>query len=287
MMTNPALCIAQITDPHIRAENRLAYNRVDTTAGLRRTVAEVLSLPQAPNAVVMTGDLVDFGQPAEYARLREVIAPLPMPVYLLPGNHDDRDALRAAFPDHAYLGGGVPVDDGGSFAIQYRVAIGPLQLIALDTVVPRESHGALCSRRLDWLTAQLDECVGQPVVIAMHHPPFTTFISHMDAIGLLSGSDTLAAIVARFPNVERVICGHLHRAIETRFGGTIAATSPAPSHQVTLDLTADAASTFTMEPPAFRIYAWAPGKGVVSHLMPVGRFDGPHPFHEASGKLID
>lgn len=286
-MIDPALRIAQITDPHIREEGRLAYNRVDTAAGLRRTVAAVLALPQAPDAVVMTGDLVDFGRPAEYARLRELIAPLPMPVYLLPGNHDEREALRASFPDHAYLGRGVPVDDGGGAAIQYRVAIGPLQLITLDTVVPRESHGALCDRRLAWLASELEACAGQPVVIAMHHPPFTTFIGHMDAIGLRAGGDALAAIVARHPNVERVICGHLHRAIETRFGGTIASTSPAPSHQVTLDLADDAASTFTIEPPAFRIHAWAPGTGVVSHLAPVGRFDGPHPFHEADGQLID
>jgi len=56
---------------------------------------------------------------------------------------------------------------------------------------------------------------------------------------------------------------------------------------VTLDLDPDAASTFTMEPPAFRVLAWTPVTGVVTHLAAAGRFDGPYPFHEADGALID
>src|SRR3989344_2288508 len=47
----------------------------------------------------------------------------------------------------------------------------------------------------------------RPVVIAMHHPPFRTLIGHMDDIGLREGADALEAIVARHPQVERVICG--------------------------------------------------------------------------------
>ena len=70
----------------------------------------------------------------------------------------------------------------------------------------------------------------------MHHPPFTTLIGHMDKIGLMSGIERLSAIVSRHPNVERIICGHLHRAIDVRFAGTIASTCPGPAHQVTLDL---------------------------------------------------
>lgn len=286
-MPTPTLRIAQITDPHIREAGRLAYNRVDTTAGLQRTIAAVLALPQQPDAVVMTGDLVDFGRPAEYARLRSLIAPLPMPVYLLPGNHDDRGELRRAFADQPWMTPGVALAEGGAAAVQYHVKIGPIHLITLDTVVPRQSHGALCDARLDWLDNELETCRGEPVIVAMHHPPFTTYIGHMDKIGLLEGIDGLAAIIGRHPNVERVICGHLHRAIDVRFAGTIASTSPAPSHQVTLDLKDDAASTFTLETPGFRILAWSEDTGIVTHLAQVGDFDGPYPFHEADGALID
>ncbi|KAG1318835.1 hypothetical protein G6F63_015032 [Rhizopus arrhizus] len=70
----------------------------------------------------------------------------------------------------------------------------------------------------------------------MHHPPFLTGIEHMDAIGLLSGAPELERIVSRFPHVERVLCGHLHRTIFQRFGGTIASTCPGTAHQLALEL---------------------------------------------------
>ena len=103
------------------------------------------------------------------------------------------------------------------------------------------SAGSLCTQRLAWLEAELERQSHRPVVIAMHHPPFQTLIGHMDKIGLLEGAQALEAIVARHPNVERVICGHLHRSIQVRFGGTIASTVPAPAHQVSLDLSPQAA----------------------------------------------
>ena len=70
---------------------------------LERAVAHVNALDPRPDVVLATGDLVDGGKPEEYARLRRLLAPLAMPVYLIPGNHDARDALRAVFADHAYL----------------------------------------------------------------------------------------------------------------------------------------------------------------------------------------
>src|SRR4051794_15496781 len=102
-MTKPFI-VAQVSDLHIKAGGKLSYKVVDTAGMLRACIAHMLTLPQRPDAVVFTGDLVDFGRPDEYAVLRELLRPLgEMPVYLNPGNHDDRAALRAAFPDHAYL----------------------------------------------------------------------------------------------------------------------------------------------------------------------------------------
>lgn len=273
--------LLQLSDLHIREPGRLAYGRIDTAPYLRQAVDSIARLPQRPDALVITGDLTDFGRAAEYDHLRALLAPLaPLPIYLMPGNHDDRDQLRASFPDHAhYLG-------HGGF-VQYSVPVGGLQLVALDTVVPHASEGGLCAERLDWLAAELERQRHRPVVIAMHHPPFRTLIGHMDEIGLLEGADALEAIVARHPNVERVVCGHLHRSIQVRFGGSIAATVPSPAHQVCLDLAPDAASAWTLEPPGFALHALPAGGRLVSHLAASGRYDGPYPFHEEGGQLID
>lgn len=274
--------LVQLTDLHIREPGRLAYRRVDTSRYFRAVVDSVLALKQRPHAAVISGDLTDFGRPAEYASLREQIAPLEaagMPVYLMPGNHDSRDEMRRSFPGHAYLGDGPWV--------QFAVDVGPMRLLALDTVVPGRSEGALDAERLAWLEAQLDESEGRPVVIAMHHPPFQTLIGHMDKMGLKAGGPELEAIVSKHPNVERVICGHLHRAIDVRFGGTIASTAPGPAHQVCLDLDPDAESAWTLEPPSFRVHAWDPReRRLVTHLAASGAFEGPYPFFE-KGVLID
>jgi Icc protein len=271
--------LAQLTDLHIREPGRLAYGRLDTAPYLRAAVQAVTQLLQAPHAMALTGDLTDFGRAAEYDHLASLLAPLTMPLYLLPGNHDDRDQLRRSFADHGYLG----QDD----FLQYTVALsGGLRLVALDTVEPGDSAGRLCPRRLQWLESTLRQHAGEPIVIAMHHPPFETLIGHMDRIGLLQGADELAEILARHPNVERVICGHLHRSIVTRFGGTIASTAPSPAHQVSLDLAPDAASTWTLEPPGFHLHAWTGPGRLLTHVAAIGTFEGPHPFHDG-GKLID
>ncbi|WP_313295212.1 phosphodiesterase [Diaphorobacter sp.] len=271
--------LVQLSDPHIREPGKLAYGRIQTAPYLAQAVDSIGRLPQRPDAIVITGDLTDFGRAAEYEHLQSLLAPLgDMPLYLLPGNHDERQQLRASFPSHSYLG-----TDG---FVQYSVPIGGLQLVTLDTVTPGASEGNLCQQRLDWLEAELDRQRHKPVVIAMHHPPFQTLIGHMDRIGLLTGAKELEAIVARYPNVERVICGHLHRSIQVRFGGTIAATIPSPAHQVCLDLAPDAASAWTLEPPGYALHALPQGGRLVSHMAASGTFEGPFPFHEG-GKLID
>jgi 3',5'-cyclic AMP phosphodiesterase CpdA len=272
--------LAQLTDLHIREPGRLAYGRLDTAPFLRAAVQAIGALPQLPNAVVLTGDLTDFGRAAEYEHLAEMLAPLSMPLYLLPGNHDEREQLRRSFTDHAYLG-----DDE---FVQYTVSLGGhgLRLMALDTVEPGAPHGRLCTKRLQWLTDELARHRGEPVVIAMHHPPFESLIGHMDRIGLLEGADALAEILAQHPTVERVICGHLHRTIYSRVAGAVASTAPSPAHQVCLDLSPDAASTWILEPPGFHLHAWSGPGRMVTHVASVGQFDGPHPFHDG-GKLID
>lgn len=275
------MILGQISDLHIKTDGKKSYRVVDTAESLRRCVAQVNGLRQKPDAVVITGDLVDFGKPSEYDFLRKLLAPLSMPYYLLPGNHDERQALRAAFPDHAYL------QQGGD-RIEYVIDDHPLRIVALDTVIPRSSSGALAPASLHWLDDVLAAQPDKPTVVAMHHPPFATGIGHMDDIGLAqSDVQALEAVVRKHPQVERVLCGHLHRSIQRRFGGTLASTCPGVSHQVLLDLDPRAASCFVMEPAGFQLHWWDEvGRGLVSHTAFIGEFEGPYPFYDGDG-LID
>jgi len=260
--------LAQISDLHVTEPGQLLCGRVDTAGYVRRCVARLGALATVPDAVVITGDLVDRGTIREYETLRELLAPLTMPVYLLLGNHDDRAAFRAVFGAAPYPGA------AGDF-LQYGFDVGELRVLALDTLEPGKSGGTLCATRRAWLTRELDQARGRPVVIAMHHPPFATGIPFMDRCGLdRRDAAELAVIVAHHPNVERVICGHLHRSIHARFAGTIAATSPSPAHQLALGFTPDAVVGFAMEPPAFVQHVWIDAM-LVSHHTQLEPFEGP------------
>lgn len=271
------MLLCQISDLHIKANGRLAYGVVDTVGMLERCVQRIQALPQQPDVVIATGDLVDLGTAAEYGLLRELLSPLSQPVYLLPGNHDERQALRASFPDHRYLTQCEPF-------IQWSVDDYPVRLVGIDTVLPGSGSGKLCSQRLSWLDQTLSAAPKQPTVIAMHHPPFVTGIGHMDRLGL-DGIAGLSEVVGRHPHVERVIAGHLHRSITVRFAGTVVSVSPSPAHQVALDLSPDAADQFVMEPPAFQLHWWN-GSQLVTHTAFVDSAQGPYPFRE-NGQLID
>ena len=190
------MIIAQVTDTHIRIPGKLAYRRVDTAKYLAEAVAHLNGLAPLPDVVVMTGDLVDFAKPEEYAHLAALIAPFRAPVYLLPGNHDGRDEMRQAFPAHRYL----PREG----FLQYTIEDWPVRLVAVDTLIPGEGGGEVCAARLVWLEKTLAAEPRRPTVVMMHHPPFRTGIGFMDGHGL-KNREGYAAVSARHPQVERVI----------------------------------------------------------------------------------
>ncbi|SAK66281.1 phosphodiesterase [Caballeronia fortuita] len=266
------MLLAQISDLHVTAPGTLAYGRVDTAAYLARAIGVLNALVPRPDAVLVTGDLVDAGGIDEYRHLRTLLDTLAMPWRVIAGNHDDRANLRTVFGDRPELAG----HDG---FLQYAFDTGDVRVIALDTLDPGFGAGRLCATRLDWLEAQLAASRDRPVMIAMHHPPIACGIGFMDDIRLAPGdSRALDALVRAHPNVERIVCGHVHRAISARFGGTIVWCAPSTAHQVALQLNPGGPEAFVMEPPAFGLHLWRAGLGLVTHCMSVEQGGGPQPF---------
>src|SRR5436309_3308255 len=268
------MIVAQLSDPHIVEPGKsprtpAGFGPVDTAGFLSRAVDAINRLDPLPDIAVITGDLVDRGEPAEYEHLRRLIAPLRMPVFVIPGNHDARDPLRAVFGADGYLGA-----DG---FIQYAVEEYPLRLVALDTLVAGKHHGELCSERRAWLGRTLAAAPDRPTVVMMHHPPFATGIEHMDK-SALDNPDALAEVVARHPQIERILCGHLHRVIDRRFAGTIAGTAPSTAHQFQLNLAPAAPLRLMYEPPGYQLHLWREGDGLVTHTVPLGDWAGPYPL---------
>ena len=273
------MLIAQITDPHIKAKGKLAYQKVDTENNLRRCVTHVQSLVPRPDLVLVTGDLTDFGRPEEYALFRTLMAPLGIPFYVIPGNHDTREGMRQAFTDHLYL----PPD--GDY-LQYAIEDYAVRLIGLDTTVPGRPEGKLCADRLFWLDTVLKQEPLKPTLLFMHHPPIETGIEHMDVQNCQDGK-ALGDLLEDHSQVFQLLCGHVHRPIHTQWRGVTVTIAPSASHYVALDVQPGGPSCFTLEPPSVQLHQWRNDSELISHLSFVGSFDGPHPFFDADGRLID
>ena len=257
MSTGQRTLLAQISDLHIGAGG------ADTASARRLAaiVAAIAALDPAPDALVITGDLAQHGAPAEYERVRELLAPLSMPVHVLPGNHDERAALAAAL-----LAGRALAPSG---FVQYTAAVGSLRLVVCDTVVPGQDGGRLCAERMGWLAAELAADRTTPTVVAMHHPPLVTGIGGMDAIGLDTPSRAeLGALLEQAPNVLRVVAGHVHRIMVATLGGRIVFSGPSSDVAIGLDLSGGTALTVHDEPPAFALHLAVDG-ALTTHVQPI------------------
>jgi Icc protein len=279
-MYDLVMLIAQITDTHISTPDSPNDRYFRTPEHLERAVAHLNRLDPRPDVVLATGDLVERGEPEEYTRLRSILDRLAMPLYVIPGNHDSRENLARAFADRGYL-----PQDGGF--LHYTVEEWPVRLIGLDTQVPGQPGGQLCAQRLGWLDARLAAAPARPTLLFMHHPPFMTGMPAMDAMGL-AGKDELAGVIRRHPQVERLVCGHVHRPMTRRFAGTVASTSPATAHQLALDLAPAQRLAVVMEPPACTLHLWLDAdSGLVSHLSVIGDERPPFTVYDGQRWLRD
>ena len=279
-MSSKPIRIAQISDLHIKPPGTLAYGRVDTANALERCVAALNEFEPAPDFVVISGDLADTPTSEEYEHLKRLLAPLKLSFAGIPGNHDSRDMMRAAFGGSAYAFPSGPLNQ--------KIAIGGLDLLLLDSSVAGKPHGELDAATLQWLDAALASRADRPALIFLHHPPFIAGIWHMDRQNLLNASE-LAAIIRRHPRVKLIATGHVHRATLTMFAGVPTTICPAPNHAVDLDLEHLREPSFKVEPPAFHLHCWFPDGdfgNVVTHQVPIGQFDGPHPFFGPDGKPL-
>jgi 3',5'-cyclic-AMP phosphodiesterase len=253
-MKRPFL-LGQLSDPHIGAD----WGGGDPLAKLARVIDAVRAMRPAPDAVLVSGDLSEHATDAEYEQVRELLAPLETPLYVLPGNHDDGRALHRHF--------GVP--GGGGEPVQYSVVLGPLRLVVLDTTRPGEDPGALDAARLDWLDAELAQAPELPTLIAMHHPPLATGVPAWDELGLPAADRrALAGVIERHRQVRRLVAGHVHRVMTADLAGRPVMTVPSTLIQGRLNIGSHEIELDPGEPSGFALHAMVDGQ-LVSHLQPV------------------
>jgi 3',5'-cyclic AMP phosphodiesterase CpdA len=242
------MIVAQLTDTHI-VRGGDTYFGVETAAYLAEAIAALHGLEPRPDLVVVTGDLVNSGHDAEYERFAHVMASLRVPYCVIPGNHDERDRMRANLPPATY---------GGSNAGRVRFALDDyaVRLIGLDATAPGRWPGAsFDSQTLEWLEAALATEPVKPTIVCVHQPPFRTGMHYLDALGFVGGRRFRRAIV-RYPNVGLVLSGHIHCVRSARIGSALAVSAPSTAPQLVPELFERRAFAVRREPPGFAIHRW-------------------------------
>lgn len=190
--------LLQFTDIHLTTPGQTIGGR-DPNANFKKALDHALSFHSDAEALVITGDLSDWGEEADYQRLKEILAGVPMPVKLCIGNHDDRLTFLRVFPDLADANGFVQ----GTFTLSVGTGV------LLDTWGPETHAGHFCDARCRWLDETLSS-LDEPAWLFMHHNPVPTHIGPTDQIMLLD-ADAFGQVVAKHRDkIAHIFFGHCH-----------------------------------------------------------------------------
>jgi 3',5'-cyclic AMP phosphodiesterase CpdA len=262
--------IAHVSDTHLLDGGAPLGGRADTVGALRQVVAQLERLGDRLDAIVVTGDVTDLGEPDAYRRVRELVDPLAESsgarVVWVMGNHDVRGPFREGLLDE-------PASDE---PVNQVVDLDGLRVIALDTSVPGWHHGRLDDASLAWLDRVLAEPAPEGTILAMHHAPLATPLALMDVLEL-QGQDALAEVV-RGRDIRLILGGHLHYPTNGEFAGIPVSVAGATAY--TMDLSAPPRELVGVDGGRSFDLVHVFDASYVSIVVPLGPFPGVTSFGE-------
>jgi 3',5'-cyclic AMP phosphodiesterase CpdA len=211
-----------MSDPHLISKAPLLYGTVDSQARLAQVLCELQSSGIRPNAIVITGDLADKGEPQAYEKLRDMAEPVAVQLgaelIWVMGNHDSRPAIRRILFDEN--------PDDGPLDCTYEVD--GLRIITLDSTVPGCHHGEIRTSQLEWLAHELSTPAKYGTVLAMHHPPVPS-VQELAVLTELRGQQELEKIIKN-SDIRIILGGHLHYSAFGIFAGIPVSVASATSY---------------------------------------------------------
>ena len=257
------LFIAQISDLHVVPRGQLASGAADTVSALCRLVERLRFFTPALDAVIVTGDLADNGEPEAYEILSEVLSALPCPVLAVPGNHDDKDLMAR------HLGNFIAGDPLPGGELCASVTLHGHKIILLDSAIKGAHGGGMSESALDWLEKALPQSPSRPTLIAIHHPPFRSGLGLMDE--KFKGSERLGELLSKHPQAL-LGCGHLHFAMAAKWKGGQAVICPSVL-AMELEIGPAGGGAFSLGPPVHLLHHLT-GAGINTHFR---RIPGKYP----------
>lgn len=241
--------LAQISDLHLDGTER-------ATSRALRTMDYLRGLPTPVDALLVTGDIADHAEVAEYEEAVRLLD-VPFPVLPCPGNHDARapyrEILLGEAPDDA------PVN---------RVhRVGELAVLMCDSTIPGKPEGRLDATTRDWIGETLTGLGGTAALLAFHHPPVRMHEPVLDG-WLLKNGDELADLLSGHDNVVAVLTGHAHTAAAATFAGLPLLVSPAVTYALRLPWEGEEFANWD-QPPGVAFHVVDENRDLVTHFRSV------------------
>jgi len=234
-MSSDPVRVLHVTDPHLFADSESSLRGTVTHSSLSQVVAHIGEQQWPADMVAMTGDLIQDDTRAAYDRFRELMTPLNLPVYCVPGNHDMRELMRDAMSQ-------------APFHYCESVTLNNWLITGIDSCISDDAGGRVDDDEMDRLAKILAGSNAEHVMICLHHPPLPVGSKWLDEVGLKNGDEFLR-MISRSGNVRLAIFGHVHQAFEAEYGSIKIIGTPSTCRQFMI-----ASDGFALDdnPPAYR-----------------------------------
>lgn len=191
-----SITVLQLSDLHLFAESDQNLLGLNTNLTFDLILEAVQALPSPPDVILLTGDLAQDESAATYQVLQKKFSDFSMPIYAIPGNHDNPDLIQSILCHPP-------------FQSERMFELGGWQFILLNSAVSHQVYGKLSQKTLTGLKHTLSKS-DKPTLIALHHPAYAVQSAWLDEIGLLNREE-FWAVLDDYPQVKAVLCGHIHQ----------------------------------------------------------------------------
>lgn len=240
-----SLRVLHFTDTHIYADAAHLFARIDTQLSFLATRDKALSMADNYDLILVTGDLAAEAEEAAYRWLAEQLSVFALPIYCLPGNHDVNTVMEPLVNVAGWFFGG-------------NHTVGGWHIVLLDTCVQDAAHGCLNAVEIERLDKALAQHPKLPTLVTLHHHPVPMMSAWMDTMQL-NNADEFWQVIAKYPQVQIVLWGHVHQNFDTYRNGVRLLATPSTCAQFAARSVNFAIDSLT---PGFRYLRLLPNGGV-------------------------
>ena len=187
--------IIQISDLHICRDKNQHFFSQNSMNSLNKIVNEIKKY-QDISFVIITGDISQDGSLESYKNALEILNTISLPIYYIPGNHDDQKIMHELF------------NKSGISLISESIKLDGWEFHHINTSIPGTDCGFIDANTLTSFKDKLSITNNNIVIVSHHHllPVGTPLVDEC----MVVNPDDLLKILDENRKIKLVICGHVH-----------------------------------------------------------------------------